>query len=673
MKHLSLIFAVFPALTVLGQQPHTLREVTVTSQRSVNDIGIRQTRLDSTALKENIALSMADILAYNSSLFVKNHGRATLSTVSFRGTSPSHTQVTWNGMAINNPMTGMTDFSTIPAFFVDRATMVHGASSVYETGGGLGGSVKLELSPSFGESLQLQYIQGIGSFKTFDEFLRFGYSTDKWQVTTRASYSSSPNDYKYINHDKKVNIYDDDHNIISQYNPTERNRSGAFADLHIMQEAYYNTLTGDRFGIAVWFSNLHRHLPMLTTDYGDAAEFTNLQRERTLRAVASWNHIRSRWRLQAKAGYENSLQRYIYEREVAQGKNVTMSRTRSIQNSFFGKADADYHPSSKWMFTLSLTARQHFVMSTDKEITIDNSRRSFAGYDKGRIELSAAASAKWQPTERLGFSAILRQEMTGTRFSPLIPALFVDFLAIKQCNLMLKGSVTRNYRTPSLNDLFFMPGGNPDLKDEKGFSYDAGLSFNKAINDNINISGSTTWFDSYIDNWILWLPTPKGYFSPRNVKSVHSYGIESKADLLYRPTPDWLIDLSGALGWTPSINCGAPYSDADLSVGKQLPYTPRLSASVIGRIGWKTWGFTYKWNYYSERFTMSSNSQTLTGHLPPYFMSNVSLAKKFSFKPLDLQIKIAINNLFNEDYLSVLSHPMPGINYEFFLILTPKI
>lgn len=238
---------------------------------------------------------------------------------------------------------------------------------------------------------------------------------------------------------------------------------------------------------------------------------------------------------------------------------------------------------------------------------------------------------------------------------------------------MLKGSITRNFRTPSLNDLFFMPGGNPDLKDEKGFSYDAGFSFNIPVNDNLNLSGSATWFDSHIENWILWLPTPKGYFSPRNVKSVHSYGIESKVDLFYRPQADWLLDLCGSLSWTPSVNCGSPYSDADLSVGKQLPYTPRVSASVIGRLGWKTWGFTYKWNYYLERFTMSSNSQTLTGHLPPYFMSNMSLEKKFTLKPLDLQIKIAVNNLFNEDYLSVLSHPMPGINYEIFLIFTPKL
>ena len=80
----------------------------------------------------------------------------------------------------------------------------------------------------------------------------------------------------------------------------------------------------------------------------------------------------------------------------------------------------------------------------------------------------------------------------------------------------------------------------------------------------------------------------------------------------------------------------------------------------------------YKWCYYSERYTMSSNDYTLTGHLPVYFMSNVSLEKNLFFKPANLQLKLTVNNLFNEDYLSVLSRPMPGINFEFFIGITPK-
>ena len=69
---------------------------------------------------------------------------------------------------------------------------------------------------------------------------------------------------------------------------------------------------------------------------------------------------------------------------------------------------------------------------------------------------------------------------------------------------------------------------------------------------------------------------------------------------------------------------------------------------------------------------MSSNDYTITGHLPQYFMSNVSLEKKLTLKVADLQLKLAVNNLFDEDYLSVLSRPMPGINFEFFIGITPK-
>ena len=69
---------------------------------------------------------------------------------------------------------------------------------------------------------------------------------------------------------------------------------------------------------------------------------------------------------------------------------------------------------------------------------------------------------------------------------------------------------------------------------------------------------------------------------------------------------------------------------------------------------------------------MSSNDISLTGKLPEYFMSNISLEKLFSFRWADLSLKGTINNLFNEEYLSVLSRPMPGINFEIFIGITPK-
>ncbi len=669
------MIAAASAVVVLhaGEPQQELDNVIVTARRPMKEIGIQKTTFDSTALKENVALSMADVLAYNSSVFVKSYGRATLSTVAFRGTSASHTQVSWNGMRINNPMLGMTDFSTIPSFFVDRASLLHGSSSVTEAGGGLGGLVKLGTAPDMPEGFGLAYIQGIGSFRTFDEFGRITFRNDRWATSTRVVYSSSPNDFRYTNHDKKLNIYDDDNNIIGQYNPTERNRSGSFKDFHVLQEVYFTPGGGNRFGMSAWFVNSNRELPMLTTDYADETDFDNRQRERTFRGVVSWDHSRSSWKTGLRGGYVNTWLAYDYRREMAPGAPMaTMTCSRSRVNTVYGQAEGEYTPSRKWYFTTSASIYQHFVRSTDRSSAVAPSESERIGYDRARVEFSGSVSAKWQPTQWLGMSMIVREELFGDRWAAPVPAFFVDALLSRKGNLMAKASVTRNHRFPSLNDLYFMPGGNPDLKAEEGYTYDAGLSCLVGEADHFSLSGSATWFDSKIDNWIIWLPTTKGFFSPRNVKRVHAYGVELKTGIAWRPLERWLFDFNASYSWTPSVNIGDKMSSADLSVGKQLPYVPVHSSSFTARVQHRGWSLLYKWCYYSRRYTMSSNDLSISGYLPDYYMNNISLEKAFSFRPLDLQLKLAVNNLFNEDYLSVLSRPMPGINFEFFIAVTPK-
>ena len=653
---------------------HQIDEVTVWGKRPMKEIGVQKTKFDSLALKENIALSMADILTFNSSVFVKSYGRATLSTVAFRGTSPSHTQVTWNGMRINNPMLGMTDFSTIPSYFIDQASLLHGTSSVNETGGGLGGLVKLGTAPEVAEGFNAQYVQGIGSFKTFDEFARFTYGSERWHVSTRAVYSSSPNDYKYTNHDKKINIYDEDKNIVGQYHPKERNRSGAFKDLHLLQEVYYNTGKGDRFGLNAWYINSNRELPMLTTDYGDATDFENRQREQTFRSVLSWDHIKSNWKLGVKGGYIHTWMAYDYKREVAPDNWASMTRSRSKVNTFYGQAEGEYSPTKRWFFTANVSAHQHLVRSEDKNIILQDGGKAIVGYDKGRVELSGSVSAKWQPIDRLGMSVVLREEMYGSEWAPLIPAFFIDGIISPKGNVMLKASVSRNYRFPTLNDLYFLPGGNPNLRNEHGFSYDAGVSFEVGKENAYKLNGGVNWFDSYIDDWILWIPLggKQDFWTPKNLKKVHAYGVELKAGFDRTWNRDWQVGADGNFSWTPSINESEPMSKGDESIGKQLVYVPEFSASVTARLAWKSWRLLYKWCWYSERFTMSSNDYTISGYVPPYLMSDMSVEKLFAVPWADFSVKIAVKNLFNEEYLSVLARPMPRLNFEIFLDIRPK-
>ena len=642
----------------------------VTADRPMRDIGIQETKLDTIALRDNIALSIADVLTFNSSVFVKQYGRGSLSTIAFRGTSASHTQVSWNGMKINSPMLGMTDFSMIPSYFIDDASLLHGSSSLSMSGGGLGGAVVLSTEPAEYKGLGLQAVQGIGSFGTFDEFLRVTWGNDHWQTSTRAVYTSSRNDFTYRNYNKKVD---------GQY-PIDTNRCGAIKDFHILQEVYYNTGHGDRFGLNAWYMSSTRGVPMLSVDYRGNQSYINQQGENTLRSVLSWDHERRSLKLHAKAGYNGTRQAYDFIRDKGNGQMVQMVESRSRINTIYGQTEAEFFLPGNWMLTAQLAAYQHFVQSTDRNATVrtgavidGNTKKVAIGYDQARFEVLSYVSAKWQPGPRLGLSASLREELYGYSFTPLIPAVYADYLLSRKGNVRLKASASRNFRFPTLNDLYFMPGGNPDLKPEKGLSYDAGVSFATAKTDAYSLEGEITWFDSFIDDWIVWIPTFKGYWTPRNVKQVHAYGIETKAGGFYQFNKDWQLHLNGSFSWTPSINNGDPTDWADEAIGKQLVYVPLLSSSVNGSLAFRSWKLTYKWCYYSERFTTSDNDiKSKIGRVLPYFMNDIVLEKRFVTAPAEISLKLAVNNIFNEEYESVLNRPMPGRNFEFFLELRPN-
>ena len=643
----------------------------ITADRPMRDIGVQETKLDTIALRDNIALSIADVLTFNSSVFVKQYGRGSLSTIAFRGTSASHTQVSWNGMKINSPMLGMTDFSMIPSYFIDDASLLHGTSSLSMSGGGLGGAVVLSTEPAEYKGLGLQAVQGIGSYGTFDEFLRLTWGDDHWQTSTRAVYTSSRNDFTYRNYNKKVD---------GQY-PIDTNRCGSIRDFHILQEVYYNTGHGDRFGLNAWYMSSTRGVPMLSVDYRNNQNYINQQGENTLRSVLSWDHERYRWKLHTKAGYNGTRQAYDFIRDKGNGQMVQMVESRSRINTVYAQSEAEFFLPGNWMLTAQLAAYQHFVQSKDRNAaaltgsaTIEGNVQKIAiGYNQARFEMLSYLSAKWQPTQRLGLSASLREELYGDSFTPLIPALYADYLLSRRGNVRLKASASRNFRFPTLNDLYFMPGGNPDLKPEKGLSYDAGFSFATARNDSYSLEGEVTWFDSYIDDWIVWIPTFKGYWTPRNIKQVHAYGIETKAGGFLQFSRDWQLHLNGSFSWTPSINNGDPADWADEAIGKQLVYVPLFSSSVNGSLAYKSWKLTYKWCYYSERFTTSDNDiKTKIGRVLPYFMNDIVLEKRFVTAPAELSLKLAVNNLFNEEYESVLNRPMPGRNFEFFIEIRPN-
>lgn len=639
--------------------------VNVTAQRPLSRIGIQYTHIDSAALRDNISLSMADVLGFNSSVFVKTSGRATLSTVAFRGTAPSHTAVTWNGLPVNSPAMGLTDFSMLPSYLIDGASLLHGASSLTRTSAGMGGMVDLSTSATeIEEGFNAQYVQGVGSFTTLDEFLKLTYGNEHWKFSTRAVLSTSENDFSFVNKDRKEFIYDENLNIIDSYYPNDKNRNGNYSDFHVLQQIYYTAPKQHNIGLQVWYTGSERHVPLNTVDYVDSRDYIKKQRDNIIRAVASWQHRANKMTFNARAGYVHQWNAYDYAIERSEGVMTHSITSRTKVNTFYGDGDWNWTPTGNVYLSANVSVKH------DNVSTIDHA--ALAGvksYDKSRCDIGAAISARWQATTRLGVSAVIRQDFAGDNIDAPTPALFADYVVYRPANVTIKGSIARNHHFASLNDLYFLPGGNPDLKAEHGWSYDFGASMNKAIGSNSSLSASVNWYDSYIKDWILWLPTFKGFFQAQNIRNVHAYGIESNIGLSTKFNRDWTLDINANMAWTASINDSEPVSPNDKSAGKQLPYVPKLSAALTGHITWKLWALQYKWCYYSKRYTMSSNDETISGYLPRYFMSNLSIERRIPLRTLQLTAKLAINNLLDADYQTIMSHPMPGTNFEFFISL----
>lgn len=641
-------------------------EVTVVSRRPVDETGVTKTAVDSSALRQNIALSMADVLSFNTPVFVKSSGRATLSTVSFRGTAPSHTSVSWNGLPINSPALGMTDFSLIPAYFVDRASLLHGASSMAETSGGLGGMVNLSTSADdIPKGFSMQYVQGIGSYTTLDQFIRVGYGSEELKSQTRAVYSFSKNDFGFTNTDRYVYTYNPDGSIASRKHPLDRNRNGKYGDFHLLQQFYYNPSPTDCLGLNAWFTLSDRNIAPLMVNYG-TRDYRNNQDDCSARIATQWIRRGRRWRLDINAGYIYSRTAYDYGPRLEDGAFDLITRSRTYVNTLVGGIKFKWNCAANLFFDASLNSTNNHVSTRDLA-----SLNSAIGFKESRTDTYLSATLQWQPNPRLGLAAMVREDVIGSNINAPTGAVFADYVIFTPLNLTVKGSAARNFHAPSLNDLYFQPGGNPDLKNENGWSGDIGIEAS-ATSGKIKWDGGITWFDSHIDNWILWLPTIKGFFSPRNVKAVHSYGVELKAGAKLSPFREAALSLRGIFSLTRSVNVSPALNEFDTSVGKQLPYVPEFTSSLTAILAWRKWAASYKLCYYSKRYTMSSNEDAISGSLPNYIMSDIDLERKLSFRSADISLKLSINNLFNNTYQTIMGRPMPGLNFEMFISLTPK-
>lgn len=636
-----------------------IKTVEVYTQKIVKEEAGRViTRIDSVVMLKGLTLNLGELLGQNSPIFIKDYGRGAMSTASFRGTAPSHTQVLWNGINLNSPMLGMVDFSSIPVYFTDNISLLHGSGSISERAGALGGIIKLGNSADWQNKFSGRVIAGIGNYGTKEKFIQVNSGTKKIQAQTRAFYNYSNNDYKFVN----KFIADIDPTTGNYLYPTQRNENSQYENYGLLQEIYFHPAKKSIITLRYWYQHNDRSLPRLLSNETDNNANINRQTENAHRPVVEWKYYGNKGTMNLTAGANIQLSTYQLKTKISGAEDLLVTDAHSRSATWLLNGSYNY----QFDEDLSLVAGTNLDLS--RVYSINSPQNSMPqSYDRQRLNQSFHLQLSKSFSDQLSAVFLIREELISGKITPVIPSAGIEYHPFTNKKYFLKGNLARNYHQPTLNDLYFIPGGNPDLKPEEGLMADLGSGYSSILADKTIFHIAVNGYYSRINNWIIWLPTPQGYWEPYNMKRVNTSGFELNTGIRGKL---FSIDyhFNGNYAFTRSINRDEPRNWSDESIGKQLPYIPKHSANVLVNLTRSGYHLTWLWSYYSERFTTTSNDKTSRPDLLyPYLMNNLYLGKEIVLKKNKLDLELKILNLFNEEYRTVLQHPMPGRNYSLFV------
>ncbi len=165
---------------------------------SINS-GYRKYEVDSAALSEKKVSTLSEILSETIPVYLKNYSPGGLSSISLRGTTAVHSQVLWNGLNLSSPMLGQSDFSLIPAGFIDELSIEYGNASIIKGNGTFGGLININTKPDWNNKYDFSLTGNAGSYGLLSERLKASAGTSKFKSVTRAFLETADNNFKYIN------------------------------------------------------------------------------------------------------------------------------------------------------------------------------------------------------------------------------------------------------------------------------------------------------------------------------------------------------------------------------------------------------------------------------------------------------------------------------------------
>jgi len=599
-----------------------LKEITVTGSRLENfSAGTKIQTIDSASFRQYRSASLTNLLENESPLFIKSYGLGSLATSSFRGGNAAHTAILWNGFNLNSPMNGQVDLSLVPNNFINKVSIQYGGSSTLWGSGAVGGTIHLNSNPEFGKGITVSAEASLGSYMTYGQNVQAEISRSRWISSIKLFNASAKNNFEF-------------HNTQLPGSPKVKQSNAELQQSGLLAENYFRINTLQKINVRFWYQHNDRNIPPIMLQTINRSN----QQDESYRITSEWQRSGAKTTCMARIAYfDESL---VYSDYAYDYRAFNRSQTVIAE----GEAKIRLH-------------RNHFL-NTGVNNTF--ARATADGYDGNPQQNRFALFASYRfnsKTDQFRATLSARQEITSNTLVPFTYAAGSEWILSK--GFSIKGNVSKVYRLPTFNDLYWNPGGNVNLLPESGYCEEAGVLIKPIpAGRKINFSFEPTVFNRNMDNWILWLPG-QSYWSPQNIMKVWSRGMETRSELGILLTGKFKLRLSLVTNYVVSTNEKGK-TENDASLGKQLIYVPMYSG--FGKITVDYREFSLSWNqkYTGYRYTSTDNSE----YLEPYWLSALHASYKISFNKYNVTLFAQVNNLFNEQYQVLLNRAMPLRNYQ---------
>ena len=582
-------------------------------------------------LERRGGLTIGDALERTEPLTLRRYGGgAALTTMSIRGIAADQTVVLLNGIQINSPQNGLVDLSTIPISGIERIEIARGGASALYGNHAMGGVVNIITRSSGYERPVVDFQAGGGAYG-----LR--------RMNVQSMINSSSIDLSFgLGRDQS----DGDFTFLDTFNNNEpiQRENADYVQNFAMVDGHARIDDETTIRLFARYSQADRGLPgpYFGQQAGDRQEDEHIHSGIAFTRVIADDVILE---FRPFLNYSDIL--YLSpEWDIA---------SRSINRQFGATFDVNVRLSPDLLVTLGGELSDASIDADD--LTGDIERVNTVAYlsgdwtlpSIGNIQTTVFPSIRYDrfSNNHDGGDRRLYEEITWKVGMTVQPFAYEQFL--------VRGSMGRNFKAPGLNDMYWVPGGNEDLKPERSISYDAGMRYSFPFVPGLIVDAGI--FSIRTDDRIIWLPDEETQiWSPVNLRKVNADGFEF--DLRWHP--DALPVRLGASYTYQDVRQFITNGESGEEVSRQLPYVP--DNLFTGEIGYDIADLRFSVfpRYHSSRFADEANVETVDG----YFMMDIRSDYTIRLGTLSAVVSLDIRNIFDIDYQIIQNYPMPGRNYE---------